>query len=72
MKLPVFVSGYLFYNYMYWLRPVSYTHLRVEKKVENEVMMGVAVGLRHEKFMACISSHEKTTKRIGLAYFRMQ
>ncbi len=20
MKLPVFVSGYLFYNYMYWLR----------------------------------------------------
>ena len=26
--------------------------LRVEKKVENEVVMGVAVGLRHEKFMA--------------------
>ena len=38
--------------------------LRVEKKVENEVMMGVAVGLRHEKFMACISSHEKTPRRI--------
>ena len=33
--------------------------LRVEKKVENEVVMGVAVGLRHEKFMACISSHER-------------
>ena len=38
--------------------------LRVEKKVENEVVMGVAVGLRHEKFMACISSHEITPRRI--------
>ena len=37
---------------------------RVEKKVENEVVMGVAVGLRHEKFLACISSHEKTPRRI--------
>ena len=34
--------------------------LRVEKKVGDEV----AVGLRHEKFMACISSHEKTPRRI--------
>ena len=38
--------------------------MRVEKKVENEVVMGVAVGLRHEKFLACISSHEKTPRRI--------
>ena len=38
--------------------------LTIEKKVENEVVMGVAVGLRHEKFMACISSHEKTPRRI--------
>jgi len=38
--------------------------LRVEKKVENEVVMGVSVGIRHEKFMACISSHEKTPRRI--------
>ena len=38
--------------------------MRVEKKVENEVVMGVAVGIRHEKFMACISSHEKTPRRI--------
>lgn len=36
--------------------------LRVEKKVENEVVTGV--GIRHEKFMACISSHEKTPRRI--------
>ena len=36
--------------------------LRVEKKVENEVT--VNTGLRHEKIMACISSHEKTPRRI--------
>lgn len=38
--------------------------LRVEKKVENEVVMGVGLGVRHEKFMACISSQEKTPRRI--------
>lgn len=37
--------------------------LRVEKKVENEVVIS-SVGVRHEKFMACISSHEKTPRRI--------
>ena len=37
--------------------------LRVEKKVENEVVVS-SVGVRHEKFMACISSHEKTPRRI--------
>ena len=36
--------------------------LRVEKKVENEVVM--SMGVRHEKLMACISSHEKTPRRI--------
>lgn len=36
--------------------------LRVEKKVENEVATGV--GLRHERFLACISSNEKTPRRI--------
>ena len=36
--------------------------LRVEKKVENEVVM--SMGVRHEKFIACISSHEKTPRRI--------
>ena len=38
--------------------------LRVEKKVENEVVMGIGLGVRHEKFMACISSQEKTPRRI--------
>ena len=36
--------------------------LRVEKKVENEVV--TSVGVRHEKFLACISSNEKTPRRI--------
>lgn len=36
--------------------------LRVEKKVENEVTEHT--GLRHEKFLACISSAEKTPRRI--------
>lgn len=38
--------------------------LRVEKKVENEVVVSTGVGVRHEKFLACISSHEKTPRRI--------
>jgi len=37
--------------------------LRVEKKVENEVVMGIGLGVRHEKFMACISSQEKTHRK---------
>lgn len=31
--------------------------------MENEVVVS-SVGVRHEKFMACISSHEKTPRRI--------
>lgn len=39
--------------------------LRVEKKVENEfVIAGGGQGVRHERFLACISSHEKTPRRI--------
>ena len=37
--------------------------LRVEKKVENEVVIS-NVGVRHEKFLACISSNEKTPRKI--------
>ena len=36
--------------------------LRVEKKVENEVVENI--GIRHEKFLACISSAEKNPRRI--------
>ncbi len=37
--------------------------LRVEKKVENEVVVESS-RVRHEKFLACISSNEKTPRRI--------
>ena len=37
--------------------------LRVEKKVENELPLDTS-HVRHEKFMACISSHEKTPRKI--------
>lgn len=36
---------------------------RVEKKVENEVISGDK-GIRHEKFLACISSNERTPRHI--------
>ena len=36
--------------------------LRVEKKVESAVP--VNLGIRHEKFLACISSHEKTPRKV--------
>lgn len=37
--------------------------LRVENKVENEVIVS-SLGVRHEKFLACISSHERTPRKI--------
>ncbi len=37
--------------------------LRVEKKVENELIMDTT-RIRHEKFMACISANEKTPRKI--------
>lgn len=36
---------------------------RVEKKVETQITSG-DMGIRHEKFMACISTNEKTPRRI--------
>lgn len=36
--------------------------LRVEKKVESSVPENI--GIRHERFLACISSHEKTPRRL--------
>ncbi|MBP6935785.1 sensor protein KdpD [Bacteroides sp.] len=37
--------------------------LRVEKKVESEIT-NIGQSFRHERFMACISSHEQTPRRI--------
>ena len=39
---------------------------RVEKKVENEIVTGEK-GIRHEKFLACISSNERTPRHIILS-----
>lgn len=36
--------------------------LRVEKKVESSVSENI--GIRHEKFLACISSHEKAPRKV--------
>lgn len=36
--------------------------LRVEKKVENSVPENI--GVRHERFLACISSHEKAPRKV--------
>lgn len=36
--------------------------MRVENKVENEVISGI--GIRHEKFLACITANPKTPRRI--------
>ncbi len=36
--------------------------LRVEKKVENSVPLNA--GVRHERFLACISSHERTPRKV--------
>lgn len=38
--------------------------LQVEKKVENEIPAGAGGTIRHERFLACISSHEKTPRKI--------
>ena len=65
-KVPMALNNFFKTENILQLRELALKEvaLRVEKKVENEVVMGVAVGLRHEKFMACISSHEKTPRRI--------
>ena len=43
---------------------------RVEKKVENEIV-SIDKGVRHEKFLACISSNEKTPRHIIRNHFKL-
>ena len=63
-KIQVDLNNFFKTETILQLRELALTEvaLRVEKKVENEVVM--SMGVRHEKFMACISSHEKTPRRI--------
>lgn len=61
--LPSSLSRKVVYDLLMRELALKEVALRVEKKVENEVVVS-SVGVRHEKFMACISSHEKTPRRI--------
>lgn len=64
-KVPVALNNFFKTENILQLRELALKEvaLRVEKKVENEVTVS-SVGVRHEKFMACISSHEKTPRRL--------
>lgn len=64
-KVPLALSNFFKTENILQLRELALKEvaLRVEKKVENEVVVA-SVGVRHEKFLACISSHEKTPRRI--------
>lgn len=63
-KVPVALNNFFKTENILQLRELALKEvaLRVEKKVENEVAPGV--GIRHERFMACISSNEKKPRRI--------
>ncbi len=63
-KVPIALNNFFKTENILQLRELALKEvaLRVEKKVENEVVMGA--GIRHERFLACISSREKTPRRI--------
>ena len=64
-KIPMALNNFFKTENILQLRELALKEvaLRVEKKVENEVVVS-SVGVRHEKFLACISSQEKTPRRI--------
>ena len=64
-KIPMALNNFFKTENILQLRELALKEvaLRVEKKVENEVVIS-SVGVRHEKFLACISSKEKTPRRI--------
>ena len=64
-KVPLALNNFFKTENILQLRELALKEvaLRVEKKVENEVVVS-CVGVRHEKFLACISSQEKTPRHI--------
>lgn len=64
-KVPLALNNFFRTENILQLRELALKEvaLRVEKKVENEVEVS-SVGVRHERFLACISSHEKTPRHI--------
>lgn len=63
-KVPIALNNFFKTENILQLRELALKEvaLRVEKKVENEVTAGA--GVRHEKFLACISSNERTPRHI--------
>jgi two-component system sensor histidine kinase KdpD len=64
-KVPLALNNFFKTENILQLRELALKEvaLRVENKVENEVVVS-CVGVRHEKFLACISSQEKTPRHI--------
>jgi two-component system sensor histidine kinase KdpD len=64
-KVPVALSNFFKTENILQLRELALKEvaLRVEKKVENEVVFNHQ-GIRHERILACISSNEKTPRKI--------
>ena len=63
-KIPTALNNFFKSENILQLRELALKEvaLRVEKKVENAVP--VNTGVRHEKFLACISSNEKTPRKV--------
>lgn len=63
-KVPMALNNFFKAENILQLRELALKEvaLRVEKKVENSVP--VNMGVRHERFLACISSHERTPRKV--------
>lgn len=63
-KIPIALGNFFTTDNILQLRELALKEVasQVERKVETEIPKGVA--MRHEKFLACISSNEKTAKNV--------
>jgi len=63
-KIPIALGNFFTTDNILQLRELALKEVasQVERKVETEIQKGV--GMRHEKFLACISSNEKTAKNV--------
>lgn len=63
-KIPIALGNFFTTDNILQLRELALKEVasQVERKVETEIPKGV--GMRHEKFLACISSNEKTAKNV--------
>ena len=63
-KIPIALGNFFTTDNILQLRELALKEVasQVERKVETEIPKGIA--MRHEKFLACISSNEKTAKNV--------